>query len=303
MKRSSYLTSLLFLIQFQLYAQDYSIQLWPDGVPNQRITYEQEINTYGDIDWVKNVQNPCLDIYLPTLLHRTKQVVVICPGGGYSGLAYDWEGEDIAKWFNSIGVTACVLKYRLPNSPSLITAHDAPLQDAQRAIQIVRSMDSLWHIDRHQVGVMGFSAGGHLASTLTVHYDAHIDTSPKDTISARPDFAILIYPVITMDSAYTHMGSRNNLIGLNPSDQLVQYYSNEKHVDSETPPTFLVHSGDDLAVPVMNSLLFYEALQRFKVPTEMHIYPYGGHGYSLAIGKGHLATWPDRLAAWLESLR
>ena len=284
-------------------AQDTIIPLWEGPIPNQIASDEQEIQTEGDIFWIRKVQKPTLEVYLPTKKNNSGQAVVICPGGGYSGLAYDWEGRDIAKWFNTKGITAFVLKYRLPDSKSLKNAHEVPLMDAKRALRTVRHLAGNWDISTDKIGVMGFSAGGHLASSLATHYDSEDAFNDSiDAISARPDFVILIYPVITMNTQYTHMGSRKKLLGENPSEELVAYYSNELHVNQQTPPTFLIHSSDDEAVPVMNSIQFYLALQREKIYSEMHIYPTGGHGYSLAIGNDHLEVWPEHLSAWLKKI-
>ncbi len=281
------------------------IPLWSGNIPNHRETDEVETQRNENILWIENVQEPSLEIYLPTKQNATGKAVVICPGGGYQGLAYDWEGTDFAKFLNSKGIAAFVLKYRLPKSKSIISGHKAPLQDAQRAIRLVRFNSEKWNVSRNQIGIMGFSAGGHLASTLGTHYDDYKDSLPDniDSLSARPDFMILIYPVITMKSIYTHEGSRNNLLGDKPEQELIDFYSNELHVNKNTPPTFIVHSSDDDVVPVMNSILFYQALAKEKIYSEMHIYPEGGHGYSLAIGKGHLQTWTDRLSEWIESLK
>jgi len=281
-----------------------SIPLWSNEIPNRQASDEKEIRNDGDILWIEKVQVPDLAIYLPTKSHATGQAVVICPGGGYQGLAYDWEGTDIAKWFNSKGIAAFVLKYRLPQSGSVVVSHKAPLQDAQRALRFVRSNSEKWNVDKGMIGVMGFSAGGHLASTLGTHFDdsVYAKIDGIDSESARPDFMILVYPVITMKKLYTHEGSRKALLGENPGDDLIEEFSNELQVSSTTPPTFIVHSTDDKAVPVENSLQFYQALKNNDVSCEMHIYPYGGHGYSLAIGKGHLQTWPDRLYEWLQAM-
>ncbi|SNZ01517.1 alpha/beta hydrolase [Flagellimonas pacifica] len=287
------------------YSQGDIIPLWPNGVPNQQKTNESETQNRDDILWIENVQQPTLEVFLPTKRNATGKAMIICPGGGYQGLAYDWEGTDIAKWLNSKGIAAFVLKYRLPLSKSIIKKEKAPLQDVQRALRIVRHNSSNWNIVKNQIGIMGFSAGGHLASTLSTRYEANnsFEADSIDHVSARPDFTVLIYPVITMKTPNTHLGSRNNLLGENPPQELADHYSNELHVDKNSPPTFIVHSTDDEAVPVENSLLFYKALKKEKVPTEMHIYPHGGHGYSLAIGKGHLQTWTDRLAEWLQNLK
>ncbi len=297
-----------FCLSFMMYhgfAQNEIVNLWDGEIPNSQETTEQETVEKGDITKVFQVKKPTLEIYLPTKRNVIDKAVVICPGGGYHLLAYDWEGTDIAKWLNSKGVAAFVLKYRLPESKSLIVPHEAPLQDVQRAMRWVRFHAKDYNINPQNIGIIGFSAGGHLASTLGTHYDAlnKFKEQPIDTVSARPDFMALVYPVITMKDDYTHKGSRNALLGKTPNETLIKQYSNELQVTENTPPTFLVHSTDDSAVPVENSLNFYKALKDKGVKAEMHIYPYGGHGYSLAINKGHLQTWTDRLYEWLLSLK
>lgn len=280
--------------------------LWPEGfVPNQEVSQEKEKITKADIIIIENVQNPSIEIYLPSKSIRTGKAVVICPGGAYGFLAYDWEGTDFAKALNAEGIAAFVLKYRLPTSASIIDPKWAPLQDVQRAIRLVRSHAKRWDIDPTKVGIMGFSAGGHLASTLGTHYNRETLVRLKDTIdrlSARPDFMALIYPVITFDKKHYHGGSKNNLIGKNASTDLVNEFSNNLNVNSNTPPSFLVHSADDKAVPVANSLLFYSALIKNGVSAEMHLYPRGGHGFALARGKGSLEDWPQLLFNWIHEL-
>ncbi|MBB1286600.1 alpha/beta hydrolase [Flavisolibacter sp. BT320] len=289
-----------------LYAQDLTIPLYPPGkVPNYQKTGETEKWDTTNIVRVSLVQTPTMDVYLPAGSNASGQAVVICPGGGYGILAYNWEGADPARYLSAKGITAIVLKYRLPNSKSNIKPHVSPLLDAKRAIRTVRANATKWKINPAQVGIMGFSAGGHLASTLATHFDAG-DASATDTIerhSSRPDFAVLVYPVISMSKPVLHSGSRNNLIGATATDELANLYSNELQVTKETPPTFLIHATDDKGVPVENSLLFYQALKDKGVPAEMHIYPTGGHGFGLAIGKGYLETWTDRLVDWLRGLR
>ena len=294
---------LLYLINMSS-AQEFN-PLWPDGIPNHQGSDEKEIQEQGDVLWVINVQEPGLEIYLPTPQSASGKAVIICPGGGYAGLAYDWEGRDIAKWFNSKGIAAFILKYRLPQSRSVIVSYEAPLQDAQRAVRMVRQNAASWGVNKNQIGVMGFSAGGHLASTLGTHYNHknNFNQTPMDTISARPDFMILMYPVITMKAPYVHEGSRDNLLGKNPGQELIELFSNEGQINSQTPPTFIVHATDDTGVPVENSLMFYQGLKNAGVPVEMHIYPYGGHGFALAIGKGYLHTWTDRLYDWIQNLQ
>lgn len=286
-------------------AQQYRLPLWPAGkVPNSQKTTDHEKWDSTDIVRISLVQDPDILVFLPAKKNATGQAVVICPGGGYGILAYDWEGTDVAKWLNSRGVAAIVLKYRLPNPRSSIVPHKTPLLDAQRAIRIVRSHAAKWNIKSNKVGIMGFSAGGHLASTAATRFD-NGNATAQDSIekhSSRPDFAVLIYPVIKMSMPSTHSGSRNNLLGTSPQEELINYYSNELQVTKETPPTFIVHATDDTGVPVENSLSFYLALKTNKVPAEMHLYPYGGHGFGLAVGRGYLETWPDRCADWLKAI-
>lgn len=295
---------LLLFISSLCFGQEI-IPLWTGKIPNHQESDGIETQRNNDIIFIENVQVPTLEVYLPSKRNVTGKAVIICPGGGYQGLAYDWEGTDIAKWLNSKGIAAFILKYRLPNSESVILGHNAPLQDAQRAMRLVRNDSEKWGISKNQIGIMGFSAGGHLASTLGTHYDYDNENAIPNTIdslSARPDFMILVYPVITMTNSNSHQGSKRKLIGENPQQELVNFYSNELHVNSNTPSTFLIHATDDKAVPVINSILFYQALEQAGVYSEMHIYPTGGHGFSLAIGKGHLQTWTDRLYDWIKSL-
>jgi len=270
----------------------------PAGPPEERV---QE----GQILWVRHVQNPSVEVRLPARGNATGQAVVVCPGGGYGGLAYDWEGTDIAGWLNSRGLAAVILRYRLPVDGDV--AHQkwlCPLLDAQRAIRLTRAHAADWGIDPAKVGIMGFSAGGHLAATAGTHFDGgdKAAADPVDRFSSRPDFLILVYPVISMEEGTTHAGSRLNLLGEHPAADLVRHYSNELQVTAETPPTFLLHAGDDDVVPVQNSLLFYEALVAHHVPAELHLYPHGGHGFSLAIGKGRLQDWTQLCARWLAEL-
>jgi acetyl esterase/lipase len=256
----------------------------------------------GHIVWLRHVQNPAVEVRLPARGNATGQAVVVCPGGAYAGLAYDWEGTDFAGWLNSRGIAAIVLRYRLPVDGDV--EHQkwlTPLLDAQRAIRLTRANASEWGIDPAKVGIMGFSAGGHLAATAGTRFDAGSPDAvdPVDRASSRPDFMILVYPVISMMEPATHLGSRVNLIGEQPTEDLVRHYSNELHVTAETPPTFLVHAGDDPAVPVKNSLLFYEALLVQNVPAELHVYPTGGHGFSFALPQGRLQDWTQLCARWL----
>ncbi len=279
------------------------IKLWPNKVPNKNDKQQQESSEQGDILWITNVSDPTITVYLPTPQLATGQSVLIFPGGGYAGLAFDWEGIDIAKWFNSKGIAAFVVKYRLPEDDYYSTPWEVPLQDAQRSMRIVRASATKWKINPDKIGIIGFSAGGHLASTLGTHYnqDTYVAVDASDKESARPDFMILVYPVISFIDEKIHTGSKDNLIGKKPDKELEKLYSNELQVEANTPPTLLIHASDDEGVPPENSLLFYRALIANNVPAEMHIYPYGGHGFSLATGRGYLSTWPDRMADWLEA--
>ena len=296
---------LLLLFTHQIMAQDTIVPLWPqDKVPNHIVSEEREIIVKGDdLVRISKVQKPTIEVYLPAKANANGQALLIFPGGGYQILAYDWEGTDIAKFLNGKGIAGIVVKYRLPSSVSQKDKHLVPLIDAQRALRMVRSMAEELNIDPAKIGILGFSAGGHLAATLGTHFDEKvyeaIDEIDKE--SARPDFMALGYPVITFGEM-THGGSKENLIGENPKPERVIHFSNEKQVSTDTPPTFLFHATDDKAVSVENSLLFYQALKDKGVSATMHIYPKGGHGFSLARNNMHLRTWTERLFEWLESL-
>ena len=285
-------------------AQNAILPLWEKGIPNSKKTDEKELLEENDMVRISKVQEPTIEVYLPTKKNATGQAVVICPGGGYGILAYDWEGTDVAKWLNSKGIAGIVVKYRLPNSKSVVNRHQVPLMDAQRAIRLVRYNSEKWNLDKEKIGVMGFSAGGHLASTLGTHFDDKLVQTDDlvNMISARPDFMVLIYPVISMGQPNTHGGSRANLLGPDPSEELVKEFSNELQVKNTSPPTFLVHSGDDKSVPVENSLMMYKALTEKNIPVEMHIFPNGGHGYSLAPHDTSLNAWTSLLETWLGKL-
>lgn len=286
-------------------SQNTILPLWSNDIPNSIKTDEKEEVVSADIVRIAKVQVPQIEVYLPAKKIATGQAVLIFPGGGYGILAYDWEGTDFAKLLNSKGVAGIVVKYRLPGSKSVTEKHKVPLQDAQRAMRLVRSKAPEWNIDPNKIGILGFSAGGHLASTLGTHYNEEVYAKQDDIdhLSARPDFMTLAYPVITFGELNTHGGSKKNLLGENPSQKMVDHFSNELQVTSDTPPTFLVHATDDKGVPVENSLLFYTALLKNKVPAEMHIYPTGGHGFALGLQDPHLATWTDQWIGWLNSLK
>ncbi|MEO6187698.1 MAG: alpha/beta hydrolase, partial [Ginsengibacter sp.] len=253
---------------------------------------------------ISSVQIPDISVYLPTRRTATGQAVIICPGGGYWVLAYDLEGTDVAKYLNSIGVAAIVLKYRLPTYGNVIEPHKVPLMDAQRAMRLVRFNANKWNIDTAKIGIMGFSAGGHLASTLGTHFDYGNKTSSDsiEKISCRPDFMILMYPVITFTAPSMHKGSRDALLGKDPDADLVEYYSNELQVRDDTPPAFFVHADNDNGVPVENTLLMYEALRKKKISAELHILSEGNHGFGLGLMNSHVASWTESLKLWLNWL-
>ncbi|MES2788500.1 MAG: alpha/beta hydrolase [Planctomycetota bacterium] len=263
------------------------IPLWPEKVPGA--TGEDEPD------------RPSVRIHQPAKGKANGAAVVICPGGGYGIIAMDHEGSQVANWFTSQGVTALVLRYRL--GPKY--RHPLPLNDAQRAIRYARANAEKLGISAHRIGVMGFSAGGHLASTAATHFDAgQADAAdPVDRVSCRPDFVILGYPVISLTAEFAHKGSARNLLGETPDQQLLDNLSNEKQVTKDTPPAFLFHTGDDTGVPAENSLAFFSALRKVKVPAELHIYQQGPHGVGLAPGDPALHTWKERLFDWLRQNR
>jgi pectinesterase len=270
-------------------------------VPNSKPVTDMESSiTRDNVTRVSKVTNPTITVFRPQ--KPNGQSVIICPGGGYAILAFDKEGTRVAEELNRWGITSFVLKYRLPDDTAMIDRSLAPLQDAQQAIRFVRSHAKELGVDKNKIGIMGFSAGGHLASTAATHFNFRADETNTDTTSVRPDFAILIYPVISFDSTITHKGSRNNLVGANATEEKIKYFSNELQVNSETPPSFLVHAGDDGAVPVQNSLRYYEACIKNKVPVELHLYPKGGHGFGL-YNKTTDDNWMERLKNWLTSLK
>ena len=274
------------------------ILLYPNGVPNSKPTPATYKEIYGSDYFLFKVSLPTLTPYFPDKTLANGAAVIICPGGGYAGLSMDNEGWSIAKAFNKIGVTAFVLKYRLPSDSIMIDKTIGPLQDAQRAIQMVRQSAVQLGIDPNKIGIIGFSAGGHLASTALTHFDKAVIAN-KDNISLRPDFGILLYPVVSF-GPQAHLGSRENLIGKTPTQEQIDYYSNEKQVTQNTPPTFLVQAEDDGAVPVENSILFYDAMVKNKVKGELHIYQAGGHGFGLN-NKTTKDYWFDRLTNWMDA--
>ena len=258
--------------------------LWPDGAP-------------GALGKAAS-DTPSVTVYLPPADKGNGAAVVICPGGGYGGLAMDHEGHQIARWLNSLGVAGIILQYRL--GPRY--HHPIEMNDAQRAIRFSRAHAKEWGIDPARVGILGFSAGGHLASTAGTHFDAgKVDAvDPIDRLSCRPDFLVLLYPVITLKGPYAHNGSRINLLGKDADDKLIESLCNDKQVTADTPPTFLVHTTEDSGVPPQNSILFYQALRKAKVPAELHIFEKGRHGLGLGPKDLPFSSWPRDCAAWMN---
>jgi acetyl esterase/lipase len=276
------------------------IPLYQGKIPNSVDAPDQEKSdtskTNGRIG-ISKVSNPTLRVYLPAKEKASGAAVIICPGGGYGGLAITHEGYDVAAELNKIGVAAFVLKYRLPSDRIMTNKETGPLQDTQEAIKMVRKRAKEWNIDVNKVGIMGFSAGGHLASTTGTHYNTAI-LENNDNISLRPDFMILIYPVISFSDSLMHKGTRDNLLGQNPPDEKKILYSGELQVAKDTPPAFLVHAQDDKTVKVENSIHFYEALTRNGIPAEMHLYPKGGHGFGL-INSTTRDLWMESCKNWM----
>ncbi|MDF2431283.1 MAG: hypothetical protein JWP44_914 [Mucilaginibacter sp.] len=288
------------LISSAIFAQEAPMPLYPNGVPNSKptpATYIEKNDKGNNDEHVTMVSIPTITPFIPAKGTANGSAILIFPGGSYSALSMDKEGYSVAKAFNSFGVTAFVVKYRLPADDIMIDKTIGPLQDAQQAILIVRKNAAKWGIAPDRVGVIGFSAGGHLASTLGTHFEKLL-IEDKDNISVRPDFMVLLYPVISF-GPMAHVGSRDNLIGKKPFKELIDLYSNEKQITTNTPPTFLVHAGDDGAVPVQNTLMFYDALLNAKVKAEMHIFQAGGHGFGLNNSKNK-DKWIDWCKNWME---
>lgn len=279
-----------------------TVELWPknqipNAVSNEAVQEKSELGKDGILR-ISDVKIPTISAFLPSKDKATGAAILVIPGGGYGLLAYGHEGEEMAKWFNERGIAAFVLKHRLPDDRIQTNKHEVPLADAMQAMKLIRQHATKWNVNTDRLGVIGFSAGGHLASTLSTHYHRGATASEE----AKPNFAILMYPVVTF-GAKAHGGSREKLIGKTPSPEQIAYYSNELQVDAKTPPTFLVHAQDDKGVPVENSIDYYLALTKANVPAEMHIYPKGGHGYALRVqGKGSIENWPAACEGWLKSM-
>jgi len=282
MKIFMYSIFTLLTFSFQLKAQQ-EIQLYKNGAKQSSGITEAESKDQNN--FVNNITDARMYAYIAPKETATGAAVLICPGGGYGGVSSDKEGSEIAMWFNQIGISAFVLYYRMPNGH-----YEIPLLDAQAALKIIHKGAGKWNIRHNKIGIMGFSAGGHLASTAGTHFKSKIQ---------RPDFMILAYPVVTMKKDLTHTGSRNNLLGNNPSQELVNLYSNELQVTKDTPPAFIVHAIDDNVVPIANSEQLLKALQENNVPAELHKYDVGGHGFGMRKNKIPADNWPDLLKDWL----
>lgn len=284
MKMIFYNLITLILLTNTLFAQQ-EIKLYPNGPSESNGISVAE--SFRDPEFIINISEPRMVAFPAVKEKATGTAVLICPGGGYSGVSMIKEGSEIAKWFNELGVSAFVLYYRMPNGHSEI-----PLKDAQTALKIIHKRAKEWNIDKKKIGIMGFSAGGHLASTTGTHFKSSIQ---------RPAFMILGYPVVTMNKELTHAGSRNNLLGKTPSDELVKLYSNELQVTKNTPPTFIVHATDDKTVPIANSEQLLKALLDHNVPAELHKFDIGGHGFGMRKRGIPVDNWTDLLKLWLKA--
>lgn len=294
------LVLIFMVLSFFGYSQHKEIPLWkniPGAIVSKDYNEELRRDTDGEVTGVSKVSEPTLAIFLADKEISNGTAVIICPGGGYLHLSIDKEGYKVAKWFNSLGISAFVLKYRLPSDYIMKDKNVGPLQDAQEAIRIVRRNAQKWNVDPNKIGIMGFSAGGHLAATASNHFAEKVYEA-NDNTSARPDFSILLYPVISMQNEITHKGSKKYLLGDSPSTEKVEKYSMEKQVSANTPKTFIIHATDDKTVPVENSINYYLALKQNKVAVEMHIYENGGHGFGLGV-EGTNVNWPKACENWL----
>lgn len=300
MKNFALLVMTLFAFQSG-FAQDLKLKLWPQSPPNQNTPpgeerYYEVNNTYR----YENVSEAELYVYRPEDSINTGAAVVICPGGGYRIESIDHEGNEIAKFLSSKGITGIVLKYRLPYGN-----HEIPITDAQQAIRYVRAKAAEWKIDPKKVGIAGASAGGHLAATAGTHYTAgdSLSTDEFAKFGSRPDFMLLLYPVISLDSQIGHSGTRQNLLGSNAPAELVEEYSNELHVDANTPPTFFALADDDRVVVPANSVSFYAELKKNNVPAEMHIFAKGGHGFGIRKAGIPTDLWPELFVEWMKMMK
>ena len=266
---------LLFVSSGQGFAQQV-IPLYPGKIPNSKETSDKE--TENSAHFISKVSRPTLTVFQPPAGSAIGTTIIICPGGGYSMVNFVTEGSKVAQQLNELGITAFVLKYRLPDDSTMLDKSIGPLQDLQQAMVIIKTRAKEWHIDTTKIGIMGFSAGGHLAITAATHFNKSFIEN-KSSAGLRPDFLILVYPVVSFTDSLAQKNSRTALIGKNPNQEQVHFFSGELQVDAHTPPGFILHAGDDAVVPVCNSILLYQALQKNKVPVGLHIFPAGQHGF------------------------
>lgn len=301
-KIKNYTIIISLILSTNIKAQSTKIDLYPEGIDclnalKQKIDYDESGRIF------RKVANPQIWYYPSSKSNNVKDktAVLIIPGGGYEALWIDKEGVDVAKWLNELGISAFVLKHRIPYWEGKDCRSDVALADAQRAMRVIRKNSKKWIINPEKIGVLGFSAGGHLASSLSTHHDQGLKKSNLEIekFGSRPDFSILIYPVVTMKYPYVHMGSRKSLIGELPSNEMVEYFSNELQVKADTPPAILIHSDDDLGVLVENSVNYYLALRKYKIPAALHVWEDGGHGYGLAKSQGSVKDWPYICENWM----
>ena len=294
-------TTIYFLCLFTAYAQKDIIPLYPEGVKcGNDLPAVTDYDGTGRI--FKKVVDPEIWYYPSEKKNSTQTAILVIPGGGYWGLWFDHEGVKVANWLNGLGISAFVLKHRVPHWESEDCRSKVALSDAQRAMRIIRANSKKWDINPNTIGVLGFSAGGHLASTLSTHHDNGLDLSEIeiDKTSSRPDFSVLVYPVVTMKYPYTHFGSRKDLLGEIPSEELVTYFSNDLQVRSDTPPAILIHTDEDKVVPPENSINYYLALRKFNIPAALHIWEGGSHGLGLADNyEGSFKNWPETVKNWM----
>ena len=285
------------------YKEKKRISLYPEGIPCKS-DFETVVDYNSTGRTFKKIADPEIWYFPSRIKNDNKPAILVMPGGGYYDLWFDKEGVDVAKWLNKIGVSAFVLKYRLPHWETVECKSEVALMDAQRAMRIIRSNSIKWGINPEKIGVLGFSAGGHLASTISTHHDQGLSQSKIEMerkISSRPNFTILIYPVVSLqNSPNTHFGSRQNLLGKTPTNELVDYYSNELQVKSDTPPAILIHTNEDSAVPPENSILYYSALRKYNIPAAIHIWEKGQHGLGFANdGDYGFKSWPKVTKEWM----
>ena len=295
----SYKLIVLSLLSLNVFSQEV-LPLYPDGIPNSKPVADTESSAVNDgILIVSNVTKPSLTVYLPEKSRATGEAIIVVPGGGYHILAAGHEGVDVARSLNEMGIAAFVLKYRIPDTTWMVKPEIGPIQDAQRALQIVRENAKKWNLDKNKIGMLGFSAGGHLVSTAATHFKkAYIPNRKKTNL--RPDFVVLIYPVISFVDSAMHIGSAENLLGKEASLEKRKEFSAEINVTPETPPTFIVHAKDD-PVSVRNTTLYADSLNAKGIFSEVLLYDSGGHGFGL-VNKTSNISWPDRLQQWIRKL-